>query len=224
MNTLTTPFPKRMLWAILTLCMFYLSSCRTNMEPPAVKVTRRYDANGGVEANRKRMLIYHTHITVVVANTDTASALLSALAQSKGGLVERQSNTLTTLRIPVDKLEETVKHIGTLGKVTAKDISISDITDAHSDLELRLDNARNARKRYLELLAKAENVEAALKVEKELERLNGEITQMENTISRNEKDVAYSTVQVYLKAKTKPGILGYVGMGLYYSVKWLFVR
>jgi hypothetical protein len=87
-----------------------------------------------------------------------------------------------------------------------------------------LDNASNARKRYLELLAKAETVEAALKVEKELERLNGEIDSLEGKINQLKHLSEYSTITVYLEEKVKPGILGYVGIGLYESVKWIFVR
>jgi hypothetical protein len=76
----------------------------------------------------------------------------------------------------------------------------------------------------LELLAKAENVEAALKVEKELERLNSTIDLLKGKMNRINHLAEFSTITINLKEKKKPGIIGYVGIGIYRSVKWLFVR
>ena len=81
-----------------------------------------------------------------------------------------------------------------------------------------------ARKIYLELLKKAENVETALKVEKELERLNETIDLIKGKMNRINNLAEYSTIVINLKEKKKPGIIGYIGIGLYHSVKWLFVR
>lgn len=35
---------------------------------------------------------------------------------------------------------------------------------------------------------------------------------------------AFATITVNLKERKKPGVLGYIGLGLYHSVKGLFVR
>ena len=35
---------------------------------------------------------------------------------------------------------------------------------------------------------------------------------------------AYSTISVELRERKKPGLLGYIGLGVYHAVKWLFVR
>ncbi|MBK6622314.1 MAG: DUF4349 domain-containing protein [Saprospirales bacterium] len=99
-----------------------------------------------------------------------------------------------------------------------------DVTDEYTDYQIRLDNARKARERYLELLAKAENVEAALKVEKELERLNETIDLLEGKMTRIDHLSEFSTITIALKERKNPGLIGYIGIGLYYSVKWLFVR
>lgn len=36
--------------------------------------------------------------------------------------------------------------------------------------------------------------------------------------------VLYSTITVSLSERKKPGILGYIGIGVYHAIKWLFVR
>jgi hypothetical protein len=61
-------------------------------------------------------------------------------------------------------------------------------------------------------------------VEKELERLNETIELLKGEMNRINHLTAYSTISVYLKEKKKPGIIGYVGVGIYQAVKWLFVR
>jgi hypothetical protein len=87
-----------------------------------------------------------------------------------------------------------------------------------------LDNSEKARTRYLALLAKAEDVQAALLVEKELERLNGTIELMKGKMNRMEHLVDYSTITIYISEKKKPGVIGYIGIGIFKAVKWLFVR
>jgi len=121
-------------------------------------------------------------------------------------------------------LDQAIKEIAKLGKVTSKNVSSNDITDSYRDSEIRLENALKSRNRYLELLAKAENVEATLKVERELERLNTEIDILKGRLKNYDNQITYSQIDVYLFQKVKPGIVGYVFVGLYESIKWLFVR
>jgi hypothetical protein len=54
--------------------------------------------------------------------------------------------------------------------------------------------------------------------------LNGEIELMKGKMNRIDHLVAYSTISVYFSEKKKPGLIGYVGIGLWKAVKWLFVR
>ncbi len=121
-------------------------------------------------------------------------------------------------------LDTAIAAIAALGEITSKNIIGNDVTDRYTDYEIRLENAQSARKRYLELLSQAENVSAALMVEKELERLNTEIDLLEGQMRSITQNVQYSSITVYLNEKVKPGILGYIGIGIYEGVKWLFVR
>ncbi|MCB0737835.1 MAG: DUF4349 domain-containing protein [Bacteroidetes bacterium] len=103
-------------------------------------------------------------------------------------------------------------------------LSGQDLTAQYLDFEIRLENAEKARARYLELLEKAENVESALLVEKELERLNGTIDMLIGQMNRMNHLTTYATITVRISERVKPGPLGYLGMGLYHAFKWLFVR
>lgn len=128
------------------------------------------------------------------------------------------------IRVKSDQLNEAITTIEQLGKLTNKNVSGQDVTNEYRDYKIRLENAQKARNRYLELLKIAENVEATLKVEKELERLNNTIDLLKGKMNRIDHLDQFSTITINLKEKKNPGILGYVGLGLYHAVKWLFVR
>jgi hypothetical protein len=108
--------------------------------------------------------------------------------------------------------------------MTSKNVYGKDVTDEYFDNEIRLDNANKARQRYLELLQKAENVATTLLIEKELERLNVEIDSLKGKLERMNHLTDFSTIEIYLEQKEKLGILGYVFIGLYKGIEWLFVR
>jgi hypothetical protein len=185
---------------------------------------RFVSAPDGTPPFNSRMVIYDASIGLAVRKPDSLNRQLVNIASANGGYALNLGSGFSTIRVKADQLNTALKEISMLGKVTSKNITGSDITEQYHDVEIRLDNARKARERYLDLLSRAENVEAALKVEKELERLNGEIDLLEGKKNRMEHLNTYSTINVYYHEKKKPGILGYIGIGLYKSVKWLFVR
>ena len=173
---------------------------------------------------QQRIVIYNAYVRLVVKSPDSTNIRLATIANKYEGYVQTLGNRASIIRVKADKLQLAVADISGLGKVKNKTISGDDVTEQYTDFQIRLDNAYNARKRYLELLAKAENVETALQVEKELERLNGEIDSLEGKINRLKHLFEHSTITISMDEKVKPGIVGYIGIGLYRSVKWLFVR
>ena len=172
----------------------------------------------------KRMILYNADVTLKVKNTDTTLSRLKSIAQKYDGYAMSLGNTYASIRVKAAMLNPAIADIALLGKMEHKNIYGEDVTEEFYDANIRLENAQKARARYLELLAKAENVEAALKVEKELERLNGEIDILEGKLNRLKHLEEYSTITVNIHQKKKLGILGYVSVGLYKGVKWLFVR
>ena len=171
-----------------------------------------------------RKMIYSANVTIVSSHPDTVGARVAAIAKKYEGYVLETGSYSTTIRVKSSSLNDALKDIETLGKVKSKSMSGTDVTDEFTDYNIRLENAERARKRYLELLDKAANVDETLKVEKELERLNGEIDLLKGKMNRIDHLVDYSTIIVYHEERTKLGVLGYVVVGLYDAVKWLFVR
>lgn len=171
-----------------------------------------------------RKITFSAYMSLAVEVVDRAAKQIERLAEKYEGYVNETGTERVRIRIKSEHFEQAMEEISTLGKVLSKSTSGRDVTEAYYDNKIRLENAEKARQRYLELLAKAENVEATLKVEKELERLNREIDLYKGKMKRFDHLVAYSTITVNLKERKKPGLLGYIGLGLYHTVKWLFVR
>jgi len=179
--------------------------------------------NGTDAANIKRLVIFDAEIVIEASKTDTIHKILIDIAKKYNGYVLLSSNIKSSIRIPAHNLDNAIEDIDKLGKIIHKNVKGSDITNEYNDLEIRLDNAEQARQRYLELLKKAENVEAALKVEKELERLNGEIDLLKGKLNRLAHLSEFSTISVTTKRKTTPGPLGYFFVGVYKFVEKLFI-
>ncbi|MBI5218284.1 MAG: DUF4349 domain-containing protein [Bacteroidia bacterium] len=172
----------------------------------------------------KRFIVYDAYLQLIIKDADTVNRHLAAIAKKYRGYVQTIGTKATTIRVVADSLNYAITDISKLGKIDHKTIRGDDVTDQYKDFQIRLDNAERARKRYLELLEKAQNVDEALKVEKELERLNGDIELLKGKINRLNHLTLYSTITVNFKEKIKPGILGYVFIGVYKTVKWLFIR
>lgn len=176
-----------------------------------------------------RKITYTAYVNLQVENTDSMANYVTKIAETYGGYMSASTGTSITIKVKADSIESAIAKIKLLGEVKYSSISSQDVTDQYTDLTIRLDNAMKSRERYLQLLEKAENVEEALLVEKELERLSLTIDQIKGTLNQLNDRIQYSTITVnYFKKhednKPKPGVLGYVFVGLYKGVKWLFVR
>ncbi len=171
-----------------------------------------------------RTILYTADLSILVEDIDSTIASLKWIANAHQGYVQHIRNSFTVLRIKSNQLENAVDAVSKLGTVTRKNINAQDVTEEHLDYQIRLENAKKSRDRYLELLARAENVSAALKVEHELERLNEIIDLYTGKIKRLEYHSEFSTLTVNIDRERKPGLIGYVGLGFYKTIKWLFVR
>jgi hypothetical protein len=169
-------------------------------------------------------LVVTAYLDLEVVSPAHTGPQVDSIAQKYGGYVSEKGTFRATIRVQHEKLEAALSDIRGLGKVLHQNIITQDVTGEYTDHQIRLENAERSRERYLQLLAKAENVEAALQVEKELERLNGTIDLLKGHLNRLDHLTAFSTITLTWKEKKKPGLIGYAGLGLYHSVKWLFVR
>lgn len=171
-----------------------------------------------------RMINYSASVSLDVKNSDSVTKRVVAVAKKYEGYMTSSGSTYVTISVKSSHFQEALNEIYTFGKVSSKNISGQDVTDQFTDLKVRLDNANRTRARYLELLNKAANVTEMVSIERELERLNLDIDRLTGSLNKLQHENDYSSITVYAYKKKKPGVVGYVFVGLYKGVKWLFVR
>jgi hypothetical protein len=104
--------------------------------------------------------------------------------------------TLTaTLRVPADQLDATLAELKTLGRVESESQSGQDVTAQYVDLQARLANARNTEQRLTDLLRnRTGKLSDVLEVEQEVDRVRGEIEQMEAERKNMSNQVTFATL------------------------------
>jgi hypothetical protein len=224
MNQIT----KTIIFSCLIIGLFsctksYSGVTRSNYNVNKTQISDKSKAKAKKE-EEKRKVIYNGSMTVKVKKLEEQTKQVTEKADAFGGYMVSSNLGNVTVRIPAAKLNDFMNEVATYGEVESRNVYSEDVTDGYADINMRLENAQKARERYLELFKKAIDVTDILAIEKELERLNGEIEQMQGIINSYDKRIEYSSVSIYFIEKVKPGPVGYVFYYLYKGVKFLFVR
>jgi len=153
-------------------------------------------------------LIYTAEMRVAIEK-DLAEAFPAKLAERVkdcGGYVSeslswRQAGEKPagriTIRVPSDKLNELMDWIGSGATVLYRKLAVQDITDQYVDMEVRLANLQAIEVRLKDLLNKAAGkLDEVLKVELEMQRVRGEIEQLQGRKRLWDHQVAFSTLTV----------------------------
>jgi hypothetical protein len=150
------------------------------------------------------MIIRTAQVSLITKEFDKARAQLEVILKRHRGYVGElkvndttgSGRTLTaTLRIPADQLDATLTEVKTLGRVEAESQSGQDVTSQYVDLQARLSNARNTEQRLTDLLRnRTGKLSDVLEVEQELDRVRGEIEQMEAERKNMSNQVSYATL------------------------------
>ncbi len=172
----------------------------------------------------ERIVLYNAFVDLKVEDEKVIAENITDIAKKYEGYILRSNNSEVSIRVLSDKLDIALEDIGNYGKVVNQEINGEDVTEEYTDMNIRLENAERTRQRYLALLDQAVNVQEVLMVERELERLNRELELLKGRLKRLDELHTFSTITVYYHKKVKPGVLGYVFVGLWKGIKFLFVR
>jgi negative regulator of sigma E activity len=153
---------------------------------------------------RGPMTIRTAQLSLITKEFDKARANLEAIlkrhrgyvGELKAGGAAGSGRTLTaTLRVPADQLDATLTEVKALGRVESESQSGQDVTSQYVDLQARLANARNTEQRLTDLLRnRTGKLSDVLEVEQELDRVRGEIEQMEAERKTMTNQVSFATL------------------------------
>jgi Domain of unknown function (DUF4349) len=154
----------------------------------------------------RRIVIYTGNFRIVVKEIAAAIKDVEAIANELGGYPDKIREDSISIRVPVKRYADAIKLVEKLGQVASREEEATDVTEEYVDLEARIKNALAVRARLEALLAKAEDVKAALEVEKELNRVGEEIERLQAKLEVIKNRVAYSTITIQFERvhRTEP--------------------
>jgi hypothetical protein len=142
------------------------------------------------------MLIYTARLHLAVFEARRAMDAAEKLARDSGGYLVRRDDRTITFRVPAGKFQATLADVLKLGDLLHREVTARDVTEEFFDTQVRLQNLEAVRARFEELLKRAQKVEEALAVERELERVAGQIEQLKGRLKLLKELVAFSTITV----------------------------
>ncbi len=155
----------------------------------------------------RRQLVRHADLHVRVESVDSAIVTIVRIAAGNGGYVSSEESRehadgrvtgRVVLRVLAHRTDGALVQIRALGEVRNERVWADDVTDQFYDLNIRLTNARAARRKFEEILVRAREVEDVLKVQRELNRVNNQIDRMTGRMRRMSNQIRLSTISVDL--------------------------
>jgi Domain of unknown function (DUF4349) len=142
-----------------------------------------------------------------------SAARAQQVAATAGGTVlssqvYRNGDSVTAdlvLSVPSEEFETVLDELRGLGhKVTTDSISGQDVTEEYVDLQSRERNLRATEESLLRLYDRAENVEEALSIQRELTTVRGEIELVQGRIKYLDQRSTYSQITLNIQPVTSP--------------------
>lgn len=161
----------------------------------------------------ERLVIKNASVTLEVVNVAEAEASIRQKAEQLGGFVVSVQTygsgdlmqSTVVVRVPAARFEEALSGVeGLAKKVLSRSVSGDDVTEEYVDLESRLRNLEATRDRMLDLLARAEKVEDALRVNEALTDVQGQIEQIKGRMQYLKQSAAMSTITAELRPVPPP--------------------
>ena len=164
---------------------------------------------GPTAAEVDQKIIKNGYLRMEVAKVADAAADITGIATARGGFIQSSSVTERgdgtysgdiSVRVPVEKFEETMGEIKKLATVVRHETSSGqDVTEQYTDLEAQLRNAKAQEEVYLEILKQAKTVEEILQVQQYLGQIRAQIESYEGRLKYLQNMTSYSTISVALE-------------------------
>ncbi|MCY4578763.1 MAG: DUF4349 domain-containing protein [Chloroflexi bacterium] len=153
---------------------------------------------------QNRIIVRTVQLALEVNDVAASIEEISQSVQRDGGWVvstDRSSNHFgfISVRVPAAKLDDTLKWMRQVGVDVQSEASTStDVTDEYYDLRSRVTSLQATEEALIKLLDRAQDVEDALEVQRELARLQVEIESHLGRIKLLEETAAFSLVNISL--------------------------
>ncbi len=163
--------------------------------------------SGNLPPDDGRKVISTANFVLEVTEVTPALTQIRLLAEGAGGFVEslssagsesRQSATIV-VRVPPGQFFNVLEQAERIGTVKSRSVSSQDVTDQFIDLEARLKALQRQEESYLTLLARSQNVNDILSLEREISRVRADIERIQGQLNVLSRRVDYSTIAFTLQ-------------------------
>lgn len=175
--------------------------------------------SSGADTTVERIVIKNASLSIVVEDPIESMETISKMAEDSGGYMVNSNSYKTTtsqgyevpaanitIRVPSEKLDETLTKIKALVEdedidILNEDVSGQDVTGEVTDLESRLRNLQAAEEQLLEIMETADTTEDVITIFQELTSIREEIEVIQGQIKYYRESASLSAISVYLQAK-----------------------
>ena len=174
---------------------------------PASAAAPRLAAIQELAASDRRIIRNGTLVLMVADLEDAIGSIRDLVAGIPGAFfanseikpVRDRRPSIVTLRIPAAAFDEAVADLKALAvEVLEEQTRAEDVTEAYTDLNIRLRNLEAAEEQFRALFERAERVQDILEIQDRLQRVRGEIERLRGQLNVLEDRVALATVRVQL--------------------------
>ena len=178
--------------------------------PSAMAAEQTDEKPGGLKVQaaspaQSRIIVHTARMSLVVDQVAATVDRIADVALSLGGWVVSSDRTSRSsggiaIRVPAQSLDQAFAELEALAlKVEARTVTSQDVTDQYVDNQSRLSSLLATEERLLSFLDKANKVEDALAVQRELSNLQLQIEETRGRLNFLEQTAAYSLIEVGLR-------------------------
>lgn len=158
----------------------------------------------GIAISMERKIISTAHLQLEVDNVPSTVNKITNITVQQGGFIsgssvsgyEDSKNGQVTVRVPQKNFYAAIEQIEVLGTVKSKNLQGKDVTEQYIDINARLGNFKKQEERLQEILKMANTVKDVLEIERELNRVRGEIESLTGKLNYLDNSIEMSTITV----------------------------
>ena len=180
-----------------------------------------------LESGFDRKIIRNADLTIEVNSTTEAQQKVTSIAESNGGFVvtseakqkensdpaKRTLDIKLIIRVPSTQFNSALQQIESLAtNMPQRNVSGQDVTEEFIDLEARIKTQKALELQFLEIMKKANKVEDALEVQRQIADVRTEIEKLEGRKNFLANRSSLSTITVNIQTPT-PIVVSATGFG-----------
>lgn len=163
------------------------------------------DFNKEMQAFANRKLIRNGNVKFQTKDMNATEAQIKWTVQKLGGFISFEQQTRNEwsvrtdieIRMPGSMFEEMLDSVCSGAyKIDEKNIKVKDVTDQYVDTEARIATRKLVEQKYVEHLAKSNNIDDVLRIESKIGLIREEIESAEKRLRKLQDQVALSTLHV----------------------------